>query len=87
MATTVPELQGIDIAAKSGTPEFYENGVYKTNSAAVAIYPASDPEIAISIMIEEGGKAVNFLRQVVDIYEGCKTQEVETPQSVGVLLS
>lgn len=87
MATTVPELQGIDIAAKSGTPEFYENGVYKTNSAAVAIYPASDPEIAISIMIEEGGKAANFLRQVVDIYEGCKTQEVETPQSVGVLLS
>lgn len=86
MATTISSLQGLDIAAKSGTPEYYENGVYKTNSAAVGFYPASDPEIAISVMIEEGARAPHFFKQVVDIYEGCKTQEVENPQAVGKLL-
>lgn len=86
MASTVSELQGMDIAVKSGTPEYYENGVYKTNSAAVAIYPASDPQIAISVMIEEGGRAPNFLRQVIDIYESCKTQQVETQNPVGSIL-
>ncbi len=79
MASTVSVLRGMDVAAKSGTPEFYQNGVYKTNSAAVCFYPASDPEIAIGIMLEEGGNAPNLIKPIIDAYEASKTQQVETP--------
>ncbi len=86
MAQTVPNLIGIDIAAKSGTPEYYiSNTVYKTNSAAIAFYPASNPEIAISIMIEEGESAPQLLRSIVEAYESCKTISTENMPPVNQL--
>lgn len=86
MAQTVSNLEGIDIAAKSGTPE-QESGVYKTNSAAVAFYPASNPEIAISIMIEEGENAPRLLRSIINAYEECKAliaQSINTPADASI---
>lgn len=86
MAQTISNLEGIDIAAKSGTPE-QESDVYKTNSAAVAFYPASNPEIAISIMIEEGENAPRLLRSIIDAYEECKAliaQSINTPADASI---
>lgn len=83
MAETVESLKGRNVAAKSGTPQ-KTNDV--THSAAVAFYPADDPEIAISIMIEEGENAKDTIAAIVDAYERTKTQEDALPQNKEVLL-
>ena len=83
MAETVSTLKGKNVAAKSGTPQKTET---ITHSAAVAFYPADNPEIAISIMIEEGENAKETVGDIIDAYNRTKTQEDALPQSKEVLI-
>lgn len=71
MASTVPSLSGLDIATKSGSPQ-YSNNTALYNSAGVGIYPASNPEIAMGLIIEDGESAPAFFSQVVSIYNELK---------------
>ena len=83
MAETVSTLKGKNVAAKSGTPQKTET---ITHSAAVAFYPADNPEIAISIMIEEGENAKETVGDIIDAYNRTKTQKDALPQSKEVLI-
>lgn len=87
MAQTRSALSGLDIAAKSGSPQYDDSNKSKTNAAGVGIYPASNPEIGIGIMIEDGKSAQDFFADVVRIYESCKSQQVETPTPKNELIT
>ncbi len=72
MASTVASLSGLDIATKSGSPQYSDTNKGLFNSAGVGIYPASNPEIAMGLMIEDGDAAPAFFSQVVSIYNELK---------------
>lgn len=72
MADTRPVLAGKDIATKSGSPQYTDSNLNLTNAAAVGIYPASKPEIAMGLMIEDGASAQDFFAQIVSIYNSLK---------------
>lgn len=75
MAQTRPALQSIDIAAKSGSPQYDERNTNLTNAAAVGVYPASKPEIGIGLLIEDGASAQDFFKEIAQIYESCKNEK------------
>ncbi len=87
MAQTLSPLQGVDIATKSGSPQYTDSNTKLTNAAAVGIYPASSPEIGLGLLIEDGANAPNFFAQLVSIYENCKAQETEAPASPNQLIA
>lgn len=72
MASTVASLSGLDIATKSGSPQYSDTNKGLFNSAGVGIYPASSPEIAMGLIIEDGDAAPAFFSQVVSIYNELK---------------
>lgn len=72
MANTVSSLANLDIATKSGSPQYSDANKGLFNSAGVAIYPASNPEIAMGLIIEDGDAAPAFFSQVVSIYDELK---------------
>lgn len=59
-------------AAKTGTPQVSANDF---NSALVGFYPADDPEIAVSIMLEGGDRAIYLYANILGAYA---TGEVHT---------
>ncbi len=82
-ASTVPapyQLTGLgyDVALKTGTPQTNAAGD-RTNNCFIAFAPVSDPEIAISCMIEDGTYTNRLVRQILDAYYEClKEAENET---------
>lgn len=72
MASTVSSLSNLDIATKSGSPQYSDANKALFNSAAVGIYPASNPEIAMGLIIEDGDSAPAFFSQLVSIYDELK---------------
>lgn len=72
MASTVSSLANVDIATKSGSPQYSDTNKMLFNSAGVGIYPASNPEIAMGLIIEDGDAAPAFFSQVVSIYDELK---------------
>ncbi len=54
------------VALKTGTPE---QGSYY-NTAAIAYYPADNPEIAISVLIEKGWNAKMTIKKIIEAYYG-----------------
>lgn len=74
MASTRAALAGLDIAAKSGSPQYDDNNKNKTHAAGVGIYPASNPEIGMGIIIEDGKRAQDFFATVVRLYNEYKNQ-------------
>ena len=72
MAKTFGSLSNLDIACKSGSPQYSDANPDLFNAAAVGIYPASEPEIAVGLMIEDGDLATPFFSQLVAIYNQIK---------------
>ncbi len=68
MAQTFDSLSRLDIACKSGSPQYSDTHKDLFNAAAVGIYPASNPEIAMGLIIEDGDYATPFFSQLVAIY-------------------
>lgn len=68
MAESRPALKGMDIASKSGSPQ-YSTNTNLTNAAGVGFYPASAPEIAMAVLVEDGISGEDFFAHVVKIYE------------------
>ncbi len=67
------------VAAKTGTPQ---TSLTSTNVCMVAYYPAEDPEIAISVVIEKGEKSSRLgplVKNIIDDYYGY-TYEADTPE-------
>lgn len=60
---------GYSVAVKTGTPQVT---VEKTNNAFVAFAPADDAEISISCMLEDGLRATQILKPILQAYEECK---------------
>ncbi len=75
MAESRPALKGLNIAAKSGSPQYSYNKNL-TNAAGVGFYPTNKPEIAMAIFIEDGRTAEDFFAQIVKIYEMRKNGEL-----------
>lgn len=72
VSTKYPEMSGMNIAIKTGTPQRTKT-VY--DSAAVAFYPAEQPEIAIAVVIERGdgiSYAKDMVVPVIQAYEASK---------------
>ena len=55
------------MAVKSGTPQ---SGSGHDNSACVGFYPADNPEIAFSVMVEDGWNAKMTAKKIVQAYYG-----------------
>ncbi len=53
------------VAIKTGSPQVDNN---TTNSAVIGFAPVDDPEIAFSVMLEEGENANYLVRQILDAY-------------------
>ena len=60
------------IACKSGSPQYSSSNKSLTNGAGVALYPSSSPEISISILVENGKSAENYVEQTVNFYKKAK---------------
>lgn len=77
------QLQGINVAGKTGTAEFIEHGTRerKKHVWCIAFAPVEDPQIAICAMLDEGnggGKdAGPMIQQVLATYFGVKAAEVD----------
>ena len=84
-AKDVPQnkVLGYDIAIKTGTPQQTST---ITNSALIGYAPAENPEIAISIYIEQGSAAKKMISRIIQAYEKTKTMQPEYPQTVQTLL-
>ncbi len=76
MAKTRPPLANLDIATKSGSPEYTNFSKNKTNAAGVGFYPANfhEAEIAMSIMVQDGRHGEDFLGTIAKIYNNLKKQ-------------
>lgn len=60
---------GFDVAIKTGTPEITKT---KTNSDFIAFFPADDPKVAISCMVEDGKNSNQILRKLIEAYNRTK---------------
>ncbi|NLA36108.1 MAG: penicillin-binding protein 2 [Actinobacteria bacterium] len=60
------KIEGLDIAAKTGTAYKVQNGTYGTaatrkySASFAGFFPADDPEITIMVMIDEPGRGQHF---------------------------
>ena len=75
MANSRAALKGINIAAKSGSPQYSSRNKKLSNAAGVGFYPADSPEIAMAVLIENGRSGVDFFERIVRIYEKRKKGE------------
>lgn len=66
-------LDGIpyDVAIKTGTPQ--ASNTATQNSTVIGFYPAHDPEIAFSVVIENGEYAKYTIRKILEAYYGYET--------------
>lgn len=55
-------------AIKTGTPQAYNKATQ--NSTVVGFYPADDPEIAFSVVIENGEYSKYLVRKIIEAYYG-----------------
>ncbi len=74
MAKSREALRGLDVAAKSGSPQYSFNKKL-TNAAGVGFYPTESPEIAMAVLIENGRRGVDFFERIVKLYEKRKRGE------------
>ncbi len=58
------------VAMKTGTPQLgkWPDGTDKTDSALIGFYPAENPEIAFSIMIDDGDDARMMVKKLIQAY-------------------
>ena len=75
MANSRAALKGINIATKSGSPQYSSRNKKLSNAAGVGFYPADSPEIAMAVLIENGRGGVDFFERVVRLYEKRKKGE------------
>ena len=64
MAQNRGALKGLNIATKSGSPQYKEYSKI-TNAAAIGFYPADSPKISFALIIEDGGEAPDFGKVIV----------------------
>lgn len=73
---------GYDVAIKTGTPQTSKT---KTNNSFVAFAPVDNPEIAVSVVVEDGYNTNQLLRRILVAYEKSKLgpSAYETPDTPG----
>ena len=72
----------IPVAAKTGTAE--DNPAASSNGAFICFAPADDPRIAIVVYGEKiggGSRLASVAKEILDLYFGISTGEVETPEN------
>ncbi len=89
MAKSRSELAKLNIATKSGSPEYSDVNKKKTNATGVGIFPAdlqplannaeeeattTPKQLAMSVIVLDGARAETFFRKVVDIFEDLKKE-------------
>lgn len=74
MAKTRPPLSKLDIATKSGSPEYSDINKKLTNAVGVGFFPTKKPEIAMSVFVHDAKFAVDFLGKIVGIWENLKQE-------------
>ena len=62
-------------AIKTGTPQASNKATQ--NSTVVGFYPADDPEIAFSVVIENGEYSKYLVRKIIDAYYGYESENVD----------
>ena len=60
MSQNRPSMKGMDIATKSGSPQYSDRNKNLNHGTGVGLYPASNPKYAISIFIQDGSSAEDF---------------------------
>lgn len=63
------------VAIKTGTPQASNKATQ--NSTVVGFYPADDPEIAFSVVIENGEYSKYLVRKIIEAYYGYETETVD----------
>ena len=71
------------VAIKTGTPQ---TATKRYNSTVIGFAPSEEPEIAIAGIIEDGERASNLVRQIINAYYNTKKPTQQKPQSAGTLL-
>ena len=79
MAQTKACLKGMDVAAKSGSPQHSHNKNL-TDAAGVGFYPSKSPEIAIATFVEDGMYAEEFFATIINTYEELKEERLNKKQ-------
>ena len=67
-------------AIKTGTPQAYNKATQ--NSTVVGFYPADDPEIAFSVVIENGEYSKYLVRKIIEAYYGYESGTEEVSNGV-----
>ena len=62
-------------AIKTGTPQASNKATQ--NSTVVGFYPADDPEIAFSVVIENGEYSKYLVRKIIEAYYGYESDTVD----------
>lgn len=65
------KLNDLGVAIKTGTPQTNPAGT-RQNSVVIGFYPAEDPEIAFSVVVEDGEYAAWVMRPIIEAYEQIK---------------
>lgn len=64
------------VAIKTGTPQASNKATQ--NSTVVGFYPADDPEIAFSVVIENGEYSKYLIRKILEAYYGYGSEIIDT---------